>query len=407
MTATTGHRLLVVDDDRAIAEVVRQALTDEGYRLAVAHDGLDALERVAAEHPSLVVLDLMMPRLDGFGFLDRLRETTAGHSPSVIVMSARSAPEDIAQAIEKGASDFLTKPFDLDELVLRVRLRLARAAGRHAASNGRQPGDAPLEIHTFGGLRLVGWGRQLFDESWRNRTAKRLFKYLFTQRGQRLSREKLVETLWPGWEPEAGLNNLRVNVHVLRQTLSSAARATEVPGGDAELGRQLLLQQQGFYYFNTEAAYWSDVDSFEQHVRAGRAAQVRGDIERAAAEYANAMDLYRGPYLPEDVYDELLTRERERLRQEFFLAGTELMQVHAENGGFAEAVEVGRRMLREDHARESVYRPVMRYLARLGRRDEALQLYHRGREVLAAELGVEPLAETRDLYERIRTAASV
>ena len=410
--------VLVVDDDRSIAEVVRQALDDEGYAVSTAADGVEALERVASDHPALVVLDLMMPRLDGFGFLDRLREEANGSRPSVIVLSARSGPDDIAQAIEKGASDFLTKPFDLEELLLRVRLRLARGAEAHAVevADGAPPGV--VEIHAFGGLRLVIDGVQLFDENWRNRTAKRLFKVLFTQRGRRLSKETIVAMLWPGWEPEAGINNLRVNVHVLRQTLSEAAKrvsSTNADGAspagtetdDASLGSALLKQQQGFYYFNTEAPYWSDVDAFEQHVSAGRAAQIRGDADGAIRAYGRAIRLYRGPYLPEDLFDDLLARERERLRDEFFVIAAELMRLRAERGEYEEAIDVARVILREDATRESAYRGLMRYLTLLGRRDEALQVYHRAWEALNSELGVEPAPETRDLYERIRATGDV
>lgn len=415
--------VLVVDDDRSIAEVVRQALMDEGYSVTTASDGIEALERVETDTPALVVLDLMMPRLDGFGFLDRLHETKNGSGPSVIVLSARSGPDDIAQAIEKGASDFLTKPFDLEELLLRVRLHLARRTGTHVPISDGAP-QGVLEIRCFGGLRLTLDGRQLFDENWRNRTAKRLFKYLYTHRGQRLSKEAIVAMMWPGSEPAAALNNLRVNVHVLRQTLTAAARdagvsltsgATASSGGSEEasgvsdpqgpeLGSLLLRQQQGFYYFNTDAPCWSDVDAFNEHVKAGRASQSRGDVDATIRAYDRAVGMYRGPYLPEDVLDDVLTRERERLRDDFFVVAGELMKFRAERGEYEEAIQTGRLILREDSARESAYRGLMRYLALLGRRDEAIQVYHRACEALNTELGVEPAPETRDLYDRIRSS---
>ncbi|MFN2484849.1 MAG: BTAD domain-containing putative transcriptional regulator [Candidatus Limnocylindria bacterium] len=404
MTDPSAATILVVDDDRAIAAVIRDALADEGYRVATAADGVQALEAIEADPPGVMVLDLMMPRLDGFGVLERLAEVPELRRPLVMVLSARSAPEDIARAIDGGATDFLTKPFDLDELLLRVRLHVARQQ-RAQASVGPTPPDGPrLEIYAFGGLRLMQGGDLLIGENWRNRTAKKLFKYLFTQRGRRLARDTIVNLLWPDQKSEAGVNNLRVTVHVLREVLSDAAAAADGDGSTRKLGRELLLQQQGFYFFNTEIPYWSDVDAFDEHAKAGRAAQARGDMDGVRTSYAAAVELYRGPYLPEDIYDDLIGRERDRLREEFFVVCTELMKALADRGDYDAAVEVGRRVLREDHVRESVYRRLMRYLALAGRREEALQLYHRARSALDTELGVEPLPETRALYERLRSS---
>ena len=404
VTEPTQSRVLVVDDDQSIAEVVRQALADEGYLVETASDGIEALERVQAYQPSVMVLDLMMPRLDGFGVLERLREMPEPGRPSVMVLSARSGQEDIARAIETGASDFMTKPFDLEELVLRVRLHIARYWRTHAAADRAAVEGRRLQIHAFGGLQLLQGGQLLIAENWRNRTAKKLFKYLFTRRGQRMSKEAIVALLWPDVKPEAALNNLRVTVHVLRDVLSAAAAAADAEASERKLGRELLLQQQGFYFFNTEFPYWSDVDAFQEHAKAGRAAQVRGDMEALRASYGAAVELYRGPYLPEDIYDDVISAERDRLREEYFVVSTELMKALADRGEYDAAVEVGRRVLREDHVREGVYRRLMRYLALAGRREEALQLYHRARHALDAELGVEPLPETRALYEKLRSS---
>lgn len=394
--------VLVVDDDRAIAEIVRHALADEGYPVGVARDGEEAIERIEADRPALVVLDLTLPRLDGFGVLDRLRQR--GDRAAVIVLSGRTDAEDIARAVEKGASDFVTKPFDLDELVLRVRMRLrASDPGRSPSSSTLEasPTQRALEIFTLGGLRVVIDGRTVLDENSRHRAAKQLFKYLFARRGQRLAKERIIELLWPHGEVQSGVNNLRVTVHALRQALSD----TDTPS--AELARRLVDQNHGFYYFNSEASYWSDVDALRGHLREARAAQARNDTVRAVAEHAAAVDLYRGPYFAEDTFDTLFTGEREELHEQFFAACNELMDLRAGRGEYDAAVELARRMLREDPSRESSYRRLMRYLALAGRRDEALQLYHRAEQLLRAEFGVEPLPETRQLYDRIRAAAPV
>lgn len=110
--------VLVVDDEPDILLLHRLNLSAAGHDVVLAADGLTALERIADSRPDCVVLDVMMPVLDGWGVLERLQ--AAGDAPPVLVVSAKSAPADIARARDLGASDFLAKPFDGDDLVRRV-----------------------------------------------------------------------------------------------------------------------------------------------------------------------------------------------------------------------------------------------------------------------------------------------
>ena len=110
--------VLVVDDEPDILLLHRLNLEAAGHRVVLAADGLTALERVDAERPDAVVLDVMMPVLDGWGFLERLRDD--GAAPPVLVVSASSSPGDVRRARELGAADYLAKPYDSDELVRRV-----------------------------------------------------------------------------------------------------------------------------------------------------------------------------------------------------------------------------------------------------------------------------------------------
>jgi DNA-binding response OmpR family regulator len=115
MTVAT---VLVVDDEPDILLLHRVNLESQGHRVLLAADGMTALERIAADRPDVVVLDVMMPVLDGWGVLERLAKVD--HAPPVLVVSAKTAPADIDKARELGASDYLPKPFDADELARRV-----------------------------------------------------------------------------------------------------------------------------------------------------------------------------------------------------------------------------------------------------------------------------------------------
>src|SRR4051812_38232959 len=105
--------ILVVDDEPDIVDFLTTVLNDEGYATDIARDGAEALERIEQGRPSLVILDLMMPRMTGFDVLDSLNGRGEIARPGIIVLSAKSTHQDVLDALEKGADDFIAKPFDL------------------------------------------------------------------------------------------------------------------------------------------------------------------------------------------------------------------------------------------------------------------------------------------------------
>ncbi|OIJ65067.1 response regulator transcription factor [Streptomyces mangrovisoli] len=127
-------RLLVVDDDPPIAELVATVARYEGWEAAIAHSGTEALERAAAFRPDIVVLDLMLPDVDGFGVLDRLRD--AGSMVPVVFLTARDGVADRVAGLTRGGDDYLVKPFAVEELMARLRTVLRRSA---APEPPRQP----------------------------------------------------------------------------------------------------------------------------------------------------------------------------------------------------------------------------------------------------------------------------
>jgi DNA-binding response OmpR family regulator len=114
-------RILAVDDERVIARLMEHHLTRAGYDVAVAHDGAEALEKVREFSPDLVILDVMMPKLDGFEVLRRLKDDPQTESIPVIMLTARSESEDALQGYDSGAQWYLSKPFDPEVLLSYVR----------------------------------------------------------------------------------------------------------------------------------------------------------------------------------------------------------------------------------------------------------------------------------------------
>ncbi len=151
-----SERILVADDDPDILTVVKVNLELDGFEVATAVDGEDALQKASSEPPEVIVLDIMMPRMDGLTALHRLRSQAATAGVPIILLTARGLPEDRVRGLELGADDYITKPFDITELAARVRAVLRRTqAARDLSPLTGLPGNfqitAQIEQHIQSG----------------------------------------------------------------------------------------------------------------------------------------------------------------------------------------------------------------------------------------------------------------
>ncbi|MGH7612291.1 MAG: response regulator transcription factor [Candidatus Dormibacteria bacterium] len=204
-------RVLVVDDEPAITDFIRMGLTREGYLVRTAQDGRAALTAVDQFHPDLVVLDLMMPRLGGLA----LTRALAGEPRrGLLILSARDEVGDRVKGLDLGADDYLTKPFEFDELLARVRSILRRRRPDQAAQ--LQVGDLELDRRSRV-VRRAGVEVQL--------TAREfdLLAYLMEHPGQVLERDRLLNAVW-GVAFYGDPNNLEVYIRYLRLKLEDTDR---------------------------------------------------------------------------------------------------------------------------------------------------------------------------------------
>jgi len=204
----TGGRVLVVEDDTDIADVLRRSLRNEGYEVRTSGDGVEALDIAAGFMPDLVVLDLGLPGMDGVEVCRRLRSD--GDVP-ILMLTARSETEDRVEGLDSGADDYLVKPFERQELLARIRALLRRRPPRGAAS--LEVGDLQLNPDT----REVRRGEREIE------LTNREFELLeFLMRNERLvvSRERLLDEVW-GYDPMAATNTIDVFVSNLRRKLEA------------------------------------------------------------------------------------------------------------------------------------------------------------------------------------------
>ena len=201
-------RILVVDDDQAVRDSLRRSLAFNGYEVELAGDGLAALESIARNRPDAVVLDVMMPRLDGLEACRRLR--SAGEDLPILVLTARDAVSDRVAGLDAGADDYLPKPFALEELLARLRALLRRTQPAYSSENG-QLSFADLTLDPL--AREVTRGERTVRLT---RTEFNLLELLMRHPRQVLTRSQILEEVW-GFDFPTTANSLEVYIGYLRR----------------------------------------------------------------------------------------------------------------------------------------------------------------------------------------------
>lgn len=217
-------RILVVDDDQAVRDSLARSLQYSGYEVTTASDGIEALAQLAGGRPNAVVMDVMMPRLDGLETTRMLRQS--GNDVPILILTARDAVDDRVDGLDAGADDYMVKPFALDELLARLRA-LTRRSGKAVED---APAAGPASVHTharleFDGLTLDEQTREVTRNGRHISLTRTEFALLqtFLEHPRRvLERSWLLNEVW-GFDFPASANSLEVYIGYLR-------RKTEGPG---------------------------------------------------------------------------------------------------------------------------------------------------------------------------------
>jgi two-component system, OmpR family, alkaline phosphatase synthesis response regulator PhoP len=207
-------RLLLVEDEPGLVLTLTDRLTREGYAVEASADGESGLERAASEPFDLILLDVMLPRLGGFDVMRELRKR--GVETPVIMLTARSQVVDKVVGLKMGADDYVTKPFEMVELLARVEAKLRRAPAAQHAVDGHQFGDIRMDFRkaeiTRGGATLDLSAREF-----------QLLRYFIEHRGATLSREELLNEVW-GYNSMPSTRTVDVHVAWLRQKIEPNPR---------------------------------------------------------------------------------------------------------------------------------------------------------------------------------------
>lgn len=218
-------RLLVVEDEKNLNKLITKKLTSEGYTVDSCFDGLEAMDYLSMASYDGVISDVMMPRLDGFQMLQKMRQQ--GDSTPVLFLTARDSIEDRVEGLDMGASDYLVKPFAFQELLARIRV-LTRVKAQNTAGSTYSIADLTLNTAT---RQVTRGGRGI------SLSAKEfaLLEYLLRNRDRVLSRDQIENNLW-NFDYEGGTNAVDVYIRYLRKKI------------DEDFDRKLIHTVRGVGY---------------------------------------------------------------------------------------------------------------------------------------------------------------
>lgn len=208
-------KVLIVEDQQSLANQLAEKLRSEGFTVMTAADGEDGLEKVRAEHPDLIVLDIMLPKLDGLSLCRIIRRDAATAHIPIIMLTARGSEVDKIVGLESGADDYVVKPLALGEFLARVRAVMRRAPGRPVLQDELVSND----------LRLSLTGRRLFKNDREIKLSNKEFDLLgelMRNRGVVLSRDLILTKVW-GYDYFVDKRTVDVHVRWLREKIEEDA----------------------------------------------------------------------------------------------------------------------------------------------------------------------------------------
>jgi two-component system response regulator VicR len=205
-------KILVVDDEKPIAEIIRYNLEEEGFEVLVAFDGAEALRLAFEEKPALILLDIMLPRIDGFSVCRRIRQKM---DVPIIMLTARESEIDKVMGLEIGADDYVTKPFSARELIARIKAALRRVKMQEASSQELKCGELSLDS----GKMQVKKGDRRIELTY---LEFKLLEFLLQNVGYVFTREKLLEKVW-GFDYTGDIRTVDVTIRRLREKIEDDA----------------------------------------------------------------------------------------------------------------------------------------------------------------------------------------
>ena len=227
-----SKKILIVEDEKAISDIIKFNLTKEGFEADTAYDGQDGLEKALSGNPDLILLDVMLPLMDGFEVCKRVRESSM---VPILMLTAKEEEVDKVLGLELGADDYITKPFGMRELIARIRANIrrtdAQSSGGENGENLEKIGNLTVDMNRYE-VRKEGKTLDLTLREFE------LLKYLAEREDRVFSREQLLEEVW-GYEYYGDIRTVDVTVRRLREKLED----------DSSEPKYIMTKRGVGYYF--------------------------------------------------------------------------------------------------------------------------------------------------------------
>ncbi|MGI6732307.1 MAG: winged helix-turn-helix domain-containing protein [Anaerovoracaceae bacterium] len=207
-----SKKVLIIEDEQSISDIIKFNLTKEGFQVSAAFDGQEGVEKALSENPDLILLDVMLPIMDGFQVCKKVRETS---SVPIIILTAKEEEVDKVLGLELGADDYITKPFGMRELIARIKANIRRTdlvdSLKSQPANIKNFGNLDIDLNRYE-VRKNGKPLELTLREFE------LLKYLAEKENRVFSREQLLEEVW-GYEYYGDIRTVDVTVRRLREKL--------------------------------------------------------------------------------------------------------------------------------------------------------------------------------------------
>jgi len=273
-----------------------------------------------------------------------------------------------------------------------------RTLCEHAVARLRAPEPVSLRISLLGRFETLSNDTPIPDAAWKTQKVKTLMKFLLLHRHRSVSRDEIIEALWPDADPGAGEVNLKGAVKTLRQTLEPLLEGSR---------SSFIVRSGSGFRFEAAGRCWIDIEEYDRLLGAARNHEAAGRLPEAVTALEQAAALYRGDLLEEDRYADWPAAERERRRETQITVLETLADLHARRRDYRRALDAIQRVLALDRLREPAYRHLMQYALARGDRQAAIRAHLTCEQALREELGVGPQPETVALYEQARALVSV